>query len=257
MNGFYKTTIVVLKNLKLKNIVEKIKKFFEIKDIVLLNQTTKKNADIYISLGGDGTFLWAVSLAKDKPVIGFNFGNLGFLANFEYNQLEGVLLKIKNGELKPQKRNRIRLLNCDALNDIAFISKNNKLINFDLKINNFKNIKFKGSGIIFATATGSTADNLYAGGPILIPSLEAIVINPIIPYSLFIKPIVVDINSKITLKLDTNKFNYFVSIDGKIIKDFNKKIKNKITIKKGKDAFIFSNKDVFYNIYNKLSKIIF
>jgi NAD+ kinase len=247
--------IVVLKDKSLNSYVKKVKKFFNVLDVVLINEKTNKKGDIYICFGGDGTFLWTANLAKSKPVIGFNFGNLGFLSNFEFKDIDKVLRKIKEGKILPEKRSRIKILKHQVLNDIIINSQDGSLITFDITINNLKSIKFKGNGIIFSTSTGSTAANAYAGGPIVVPTLHCIIINAIVPYSFFVKPIVVDIDSKIVLKVHFDKKEPIIIIDGRFIGRVKKY--SSLKIEKGDDAYVFSSSDVFYNISKKLRKIVF
>jgi len=244
--------IVVLKSENLINYVKEIKKFFNVIDIVLINKKTKKIGDIYISLGGDGTFLWTVNIAKTKPVIGFNFGSVGFLANYNFEDAGKIFLKIKNGKILPERRSRIRISNLNALNDIIVSYQKGNLVKFNLKIDNHKDLIFRGNGIVFSTSTGSTATNLYTCGPIVLPTLDCIIITPIIPYSFYIKPIVVSIDSKISLKVSFDKVKPMMMVDGRVVKF----LKNNeiLKIEKGDDAYIYSYKDIFDN-YKKITRL--
>jgi NAD+ kinase len=250
-----KNAIVVLKDKNLNKCVKKVKRHFNVLDVVLINERTNKTGDIYICFVGDGTFLWTANLAKSKPVIGFNFGNLGFLSNFEFKDIDKVLRKIKEGKILPEKRNRVKILKYQALNDIIIKSQKGSLVTFDMTINNLKSIKFRGNGIIFSTPTGSTAANVYAGGPIVIPTSHCIIINAIVPYSFFIKPIIVDVDSKIILKTHFDKEEPIIIADGRTVGKVKKD--SLLEIEKGDDAYVFSSSDIFYNISIKLSKVVF
>lgn len=164
--------------------------------------TPDGNIDYVIALGGDGTFLQAVhdyKIYPDAKFIGINIGTIGFMNNIEYNNFENELLNILN-ESNSYIEN-YKLLNAnvagknfsdECLNDIV-IGRDGfaHVIELELFIDNKHFYTFSGDGILISTAVGSTAYNLSLGGPIVHPLSETIIITPIAPHSISIKPIVI------------------------------------------------------------------
>ena len=185
-----------------------------------------KQADIIITVGGDGTIMRYSKLAAqyDKPVLGINAGRLGFLAMLEGNQLE-LLNRLKTGEYCVEERmlfdvnvteNGKEIGNFCALNDVVitsgFIS---RLIDITAFIDN-DSIFYRADGLIIATPTGSTAYSMSAGGPIVDPSTENIILTPICSHSLSAKPIIFGANKPLRFKATTNKrCEIYLSVDGR------------------------------------------
>ncbi|MDR3349283.1 MAG: NAD(+)/NADH kinase [Acidaminococcales bacterium] len=166
-----------------------------------------------MSLGGDGTFLHAAQYAclLDIPVCGVNIGRKGFLTEIELPDIAAAIKKIAAAQYEIEERYMLRssvrrdgrvISDASALNDIV-ISKGTqtKLIRLSVNINNsLKGSYYSADGIVFATATGSTAYSLSAGGPIVHPSLPAIIITPISPHALSVRPLVIPAASEIAIK---------------------------------------------------------
>ena len=165
-----------------------------------------KRPDFVIVIGGDGTILHAAQeyCRKGTPILGVNFGGLGFLTDITLHQLPAVLDQIKRRRYTIEKRmmvqasfNRSSLY---ALNDISIITKiPGRAVELSAAINKKHLYRFLADGIIIATPTGSTAYSLATGGPILIPSTEGLVITPIAPHTLSVRPIVLPANSVIRM----------------------------------------------------------
>ena len=247
-----KTAVVVLKDISLKRYVKKVNKVLKVVDVVLLNTKNKIKGDLYVAIGGDGTFLKAVDLAKDKPIIGFYAGRTGFLTNFNLNDLERILEKVKKGEILPSRRMRLKIDNKLALNDIVINTREVSLLEFEIVVNNFSPLKFRSDGIIFATPIGSTAYNLSAGGPIVMPDNYLIIMTPIAAHSLVVKPIIIEPNATLKLKVNFQGTKPLLSIDGKTVR----KIDNNevLEITRGNDALIYSSVDFFNHLFEKLAK---
>lgn len=176
-----------------------------------------RKADLVLTLGGDGTLLkTARRLSRKKVlVIGVNFGNLGFLTETVPNKLMEVLEETFSGKYEVDVRSLLRVtiyrnkkkidtflaLNDAVINQGAFA----RLIKMDLEVDGRKVVKFKADGMIVATPTGSTAHSLSAGGPIVHPKIEGIVISPICPSSLSMRPIVIPDNKQMTVTIDTQR----------------------------------------------------
>jgi len=199
-----------------------------IKGAKKLKSTDLKSIDLYIVLGGDGTYLEAVRIiGKHKtPILGVNLGSLGFLTEVRIENLfESIELVLKNKmEARPRsllqvkvKRGSKTLLTENALNDIVIERGNmSQLINLNIEHNKQLVSPLKADGVIISTPTGSTAYNLAAGGPILFPYLDAFVVTPIAPHSLTTRPIIFPSTANLSFNLKNNKHRALLTIDGKI-----------------------------------------
>ena len=221
-----------------------------------------KDATFAITIGGDGTLLSTARFYADfnVPVLGLNFGHLGFLAQIGNNKLKQGLDEIINGNFIIQPRlmlkaqTNISKQNFSALNDIVIkggtISRTSRLY---LSINGQEVCDYLADGIIISTPTGSTAYNLSANGPIISPTMDAITITPICPHSLSIRPLVIQGDEVIEIKTDKNSDFVYITADGQ---DNSKMQKNeKITIKKS-DKFanlilLKSKENNFYSVLRK------
>ncbi len=166
--------------------------------------------DLILSIGGDGTLIhsaWRAALAK-RPVVGVNLGRLGFLAQIEPEELGRFLLRLREGDYRREKRFAIQaeLPGGEdglpfALNDIVFSkAPEQNLADFEIFCNGRRIDHYSADGVIFSTSTGSTAYALSAGGPVMDPALEAILMVPICPHSIAIRPMVFSGEKTIALR---------------------------------------------------------
>lgn len=163
-----------------------------------------KNASFVITIGGDGTLLKAARYYAPKgvPLFGINLGRLGFLAQANLNEIDFSVKKIIKGEFKIQNRMMLSSFNGSvlALNDIVIkgdsFSRTSKLF---LSVNDKVVCDYLADGLIIATPTGSTAYTLSAGGPVIVPGIDALVIVPICPHTLTARPLVIPACEKITI----------------------------------------------------------
>lgn len=167
--------------------------------------------DAGISLGGDGTFLqMARHLSPLKiPVFGVNFGKLGFLAETEMNDFEHALQKLERHEFELEERSQLKAsvvrdgkitAQAHALNDMVVAKGHiSKLAHLELKINGKHSGIYAADGLIVATATGSTAYSLSAGGPLVHPSLDVSIITPICAHALYTRPLIIPSNNLIEI----------------------------------------------------------
>lgn len=182
-----------------------------------------------IVVGGDGSLLSAARIAVEVniPVIGINRGHLGFLTDILPQEIEQQLNAVLTGEYKEEKRfllhasiieNDTILLTDTALNDVVLKRGSDMhLIEFDVFINQLFVSHFRSDGIILSTPTGSTAYALSAGGPIMHPKLNAVVLVPMFSHSLSSRPLVVDGDAHIALHIkDYNEFDLEISCDGRV-----------------------------------------
>ncbi len=183
------------------------------------------SVDIVLSIGGDGTFLRTAALvgAKQIPILGINTGRLGFLADVSPGETKDTLNDIFKNNYRIEERTLLKLkLDSQtesynyALNEIAIQKPDTSSM---IKINAFINDEFLttywGDGLIIATPTGSTAYSISVNGPIIVPQAKVIVLSPIAPHSLNVRPLVIPENSKLSLNVESRNGNFLVAVDGR------------------------------------------
>lgn len=197
------------------------------------NNTEIFDADIALSLGGDGSFLETLGLVANKeiPILGINFGRLGFLTDIEPQNIKETISKILSKKYTVDERIMVHLetekpifesgMNF-ALNEIA-ISKTDtsSMIVIHAYIDGEFLNSYWADGLMVATPTGSTGYNLSCGGPLVMPHSENFIITPICPHNLYVRPIIVSSQSEIKLKVESRSSNFLASMDSraKIIGD--------------------------------------
>jgi NAD+ kinase len=182
--------------------------------------------ELILALGGDGTFLHGARVAAlhEVPIFGVIVGRLGFLCSATLEDMGEALAAIVAGRMPLQERHVLsgQVLaggeaRCEevALNDIVvFRAETEKLRDFEAYDNGELIARYRADGIILATALGSTAYNMSAGGPLVHPSMELIVLTPICAHSLFTKPLVLPPNDRIEIVGRENSYPLTVSFDG-------------------------------------------
>jgi len=183
-------------------------------------------ADVLISLGGDGTLLDTLALIRDSgiPVIGINFGRLGFLASINKEEIRKAIDALEHKEYSLDKRTLLSITSKHslfgkenfALNDITIHRRDNSAM---MIIHAYMNDEFVNSywadGLIIATPTGSTAYSLSCGGPIIYPSSENFVITPIAPHNLNVRPLIIPDNISLTFEIEARSAKFLVSCDSR------------------------------------------
>ena len=207
-----------------ENIAAKLKKKEGYTRAQLLNM-----CDLVIVLGGDGTILKTAGyMGKKKSLIlAVNYGNVGFLSESHPSDLEKNIKKVFKGEYMVDKRALLRVTHYRNEKKLhTFLAMNDGVINqglfarliaLDIDVENTHMVSFKADGLIISTPTGSTAHSLSAGGPIVYPGIDALVLTPICPASLTLRPIVVPTNKDITITVATERHeehNLGLTIDG-------------------------------------------
>ena len=185
-------------------------------------------ADLLIVLGGDGTLLSTARLkgVASIPVLGINLGGLGFLTETFKEETFEVLEKVVGGNFVTEKRMMLNarvyrkdeiISESNVLNDIV-INKGAlaRIIDLETYINDGYLTTFKADGLILSTPTGSTAYSLAAGGPVVYPSLNSIIVNPICPHTLTNRPLVVPDDVTIRVILKATKQDVHITLDGQI-----------------------------------------
>jgi len=196
--------------------------------VISREEIGKKHPDFALVLGGDGTLLSAARAVAHEgvPILAVNLGSLGFLTEVPLNELYVALEAVDKGQCPVEERSVLdcRLIRNEqcitqnfALNDVV-VNKSaiSRLVEFDLYIDGNFVFQYKADGVIIATPTGSTAYSLAAGGPVLMPSVDAFVVTPVCPHSLTHRPLVVTETSQIELRVETGEEQAFLSIDGQI-----------------------------------------
>ena len=183
-------------------------------------------ADALVVLGGDGTLLAASRLLdKPIPVLGVNFGSLGFLTEITLAELYPALEGVIEGRYEYEERRLLRAVvhrqgrpdvTSDVLNDVVITKAGpSRIIEVDVSVDGLFVSSFRADGIIVSSPTGSTAYNLAAGGPILHPTLPAIALTPICPHMLTNRPLVIDDSARVRVKLrDAREVEVHISFDG-------------------------------------------
>ena len=182
--------------------------------------------DVFITLGGDGTLLDMVSVIRDSgvPVIGINFGRLGFLASVNKNDIASAIHAVVNGQYTLDGRvllmveSELNILGMDnfALNDITIHKRDDSaMITTNMFLDGEFLNSYWGDGLIIATATGSTAYSLSCGGPIIFPESNSIVVTPVAPHNLNVRPIVLPDSSVLSFEVESRNSNYILSCDSK------------------------------------------
>jgi len=208
-----------------------------------------EDTQLAIVIGGDGTFLRTARLfiGRDTPIFGINRGTLGFLTEFNPDEYLPHLKNVLNGNFVTDERSTLdailirndkKVREFSFLND-AVISKGaiSRAIRLELFVDSTYLNSFSGDGLIVATATGSTAYSLSAGGPIIMPAMtNLILLNPVCPHSLAMRPITIPGDSQLKIGILSEDRNLLLTIDGQeviqielndeiVIKNINKKVK--------------------------------
>jgi len=178
--------------------------------------------DAMITVGGDGTILWALQ-QYDFPVIGVNIGKVGFMAEVRPDDIDAAVARVLAGDYTVEERTRLKVvLNDERLPDclnelVVYTADIAKLRDYWIDIEGFGTIEVRADAVIVATATGSTSYSLSAGGPILHPKVAGFVIQSLAPFKLNNRPIVVPPTSTIRIRLTRRKTCKLV-LDGQMEK---------------------------------------
>ncbi|MCG8582389.1 MAG: NAD kinase [Bacteroidales bacterium] len=201
------------------------------------------DVDLVFSIGGDGTFLEAVTYVRDKdiPIVGINSGRLGFLADISQGEMKIAIEEVIEGNYTTRQIDLLEIETGDnhfgkynfALNELAISKRDSSAM---IIVHTYVNDEFLNSfwsdGLIISTTTGSTAYSLSVGGPILHPSSKSFVITPIAPHNLNVRPIVVPNDVEVTLKVEGRDSKFLASLDSR-----SKVLENTVHLKVKKAKF--------------------
>jgi NAD+ kinase len=185
-----------------------------------------READVVIALGGDGTLLHAVRLLQGAPLplLGINLGSLGFLTDTPEDQFEAALAAVVAGRYRLDPRMLLEAVYeprrgapvvMTGLNDVVLHGPRARVLDVSMRVAGADLGRTLADGVIVATPSGSTAYSLSAGGPVLSPRLHALVVTPISPHTLSLRPLVVGADEEIELRLHRSASGYAeLSVDG-------------------------------------------
>jgi len=188
--------------------------------------------DFALSVGGDGTFLTSAAAIGDKniPILGVNCGRLGFLAEVQTQDLDDILQKLVDGQYTIEQRSLLNVsildkdgypredlvMSPNALNEVAILKQGlTNMLTIETKVNGELLHTYHSDGLVIATPTGSTAYNLSIGGPLVVPQSRGIILTPIAPHSLTVRPIVMPDDWKFDIRVSSRYDSYMVSVDGR------------------------------------------
>ena len=222
-------------------------------------------SDLLVVLGGDGTMLSAARMIGNAEplVLGINYGSLGYLTEFKIEEMFPAIEAVIEGDYALDPRVMLhaelhrggamiehgRVLNDVVINKAALA----RIIEIEAKLDGLFVNSFRADGLIVATPTGSTAYNLSAGGPIVYPSMNAVVITPICPFTLSNRPIVVPDEASIELKLENENEGVVLTLDGQT--GYPMKAGDRVVIRKSRTTFNLvqpSNRNYFDVLRDKL-----
>ncbi len=223
------------------------------------------NADLIVVLGGDGTMISTARMVGEAGVLvlGINYGSLGYLTDFRIEEMFPALELITAGQFEIDRRVMLdaehwrgqeklaegRVLNDVVINKAALA----RIIAIDVKLDGLFVNLFRADGLIVSTPTGSTAYNLSAGGPIIYPSMNAVVLTPICPFTLTNRPIVVPDTARIELTLENENEGVVLSLDGQT--GYTMKAADRVVIRKSETTFNLvhpANRNYFDVLRDKL-----
>ena len=186
----------------------------------------KENADIILSIGGDGTLLATITLVRDSgiPILGINTGTLGFISSVSTDQIEYAINHLLKGDYNIKNRTLLQLNSENnlfgdtnfALNEVTVLKKDTSSM---IRVHAYLDDEFINTywadGLIISSPTGSTGYSLSCGGPIVLPGTNNFIITPIAPHNLNVRPIIVSDKSKITLKVSEKDELALVALDSR------------------------------------------
>lgn len=183
--------------------------------------TLARTSSVILSIGGDGTLLHTAFEVGGAgvPILGVNIGHLGFLAYVEAGRIQHALHLLRTGQYQIEHRSALSLTGPHtgwALNDIVVTRRPaGGLAAIDVLVDGTKLNRYWGDGLIIATPTGSTAYSLAVGGPIVMPGSNVILVSPVAPHSLTVRPIILPAQSTLTLQLAASSSDCTIALDGR------------------------------------------
>ena len=183
-------------------------------------------ADVAVSMGGDGTFLEAARRVGNKeiPILGVNMGRLGYLSDFQPEEMAEALSQLRLGRLRTESRSVLQVGYSlgepqgypFALNEVAVLKRDNSsMISISVRLDGEYLTTYQADGLIVSTPTGSTGYALSVGGPIVSPNCATLGLVPVAPHSLNVRPLTIPDDTEVTLSVESRSRNFLVAIDGR------------------------------------------
>lgn len=182
--------------------------------------------DVALSIGGDGTFLRTAARVnkQDIPILGINTGRLGFLADVGSNEIEDTLEELFKNYYKVEERTLLRLHTEDhifhgynyALNEVAILKRDtSSMISIHTSLNGEYLTSYLADGLVISTPTGSTAYSMSVNGPIIIPQSKNLVLSPVAPHSLNVRPLIIPDSFTISIGVESRNKYFLIALDGR------------------------------------------
>lgn len=188
-----------------------------------------RSSDVIVAFGGDGTMLSAARIVGNSgiPILGINLGKLGFLAESLIDELESCIDEITKQKFNVEERTLLRITvegeptELSALNEVVIDkSASSRVIRLSVYVNDDYLVSFPGDGLIISTPTGSTGYALAAGAPIVVPTTNAFVIQPISAHSLNARTVIIPDSSIVSIIIDDEKQEGRMTVDGQLVRNF-------------------------------------
>ena len=221
--------------------------------------------DLVVTMGGDGTLLQAARLMRksDVPILGVNMGTFGYLTVINLNEMFDALEGVLTGDYRTEKRmmldvavhdDRGESFDCSVLNDVVINRGNySRMVDLETIVDGQYLTTYRADGLIISTPTGSTAYSLSAGGPIVFPLLNTIILNPICPHTLTNRPVILPETAVLKVKLWTREAGAIMSCDGQVT--YNLKPGDAISVRKSDyvtNLIVSSRRDYLQILRSKL-----
>lgn len=217
--------------------------------------------DLVFSLGGDGTVLYTARCMAERsvPILPVHLGTLGFIASVQKNEWREAFESYRRGEAHSSARLMLdvrverggeTLSTHTCLNDAVVAGAGiSKIIRLTVRTEDFRFGAYRADGLIVATPTGSTAYSVAAGGPILDPEIEAIILNPVCPFTLSNRPIVFPVHETVIVDVEREqRSDVLLTVDGQIVEPLLPGDMIKIRRARRKAIIVSSDRRVFYNV---------
>lgn len=183
------------------------------------------DTDLFLSLGGDGTFLQALTFVRDRgiPVAGINFGRLGFLTTARADEGDAWIGELLAGRFRVEERALLEV-SCDglpgafypyALNEVTLQRRGAGMLSVSIRLDGREIPTWWADGAVIATPTGSTAYSLSVGGPIVLPDSQVMVLAPIAPHNLNVRPLVVPMDASLEMTFFSREENALLTLDNR------------------------------------------
>ena len=194
-------------------------------DIASFEASHVPDADMALSLGGDGTFLTTVMWVarQGMPILGINVGHLGYLTSGRLAEGSAIIDDVLAGNYRIEERTMLQVA-CDdveiphpwALNEVAVLRHDtSSMLDMETRLRSHELTTYRGDGLIVSTPTGSTAYSLSNGGPIIAPASGILCLTPVAPHSLNVRPIVISDHSEVTLTVESRSHHFLIAVDGR------------------------------------------